>query len=214
MRLILVRHGETQWNNDYRIQGVSDIALNDRGERQAKLVAKRLSNEKIAAIYTSPLKRALATASAIAKYHRLTVATRDGLKELCHGVLEGKTAEEAHRDHGPLVDQWRQDPVNIRVPGGESLLELQARAWKVIEEITERHQGDHVVAVSHHNTIITILCRFLGLDLSNYRRLRVELGSISIIDEGAWGPIITALNDTHHLSSDGTPTRTLARLLP
>lgn len=199
MKIILVRHGETLWNEAARCQGQTDVELSPRGKEQARLLANRLAEEKIEAIYSSPLRRALDTAQAVAGPHGLTVIVRDNLKEMDQGELEGKTFAELKELHPDFLQAWRQDPTGLRVPGGESLEELQERAWQVIEEIRSQNQLSQVVAVSHHITILTILCCFLGLPLSKFRRLKKELASITVMEYGERGPALLSLNDTWHL---------------
>lgn len=175
------------------------MPLDDVGLKQAETLAERFSREKIAAVYSSSLQRALVTATLIARPHGLTVTVLDGLKEINQGELEGKTFEELRTVHAAFMERWHEDPGPVRLPNGESLLELQERAWKEIEAIKNDCPDGEVVAVSHHMTIISILCKFLGLPLSNLRRLKQDLASISIIEFGQRGPVLVCHNDTHHL---------------
>lgn len=200
MRLILVRHGETAFNRDRRVQGLSDICLTEAGERQARAVAHRLQLEPVDAFYCSPLERALATARVIAAAHNLPIIVEEGLQEMDIGEMEGLTGEEMWAQHPELLRCWAEDPASVRMPGGETLDELQERAWTAVEKILGNHQGQTVVAVSHNFAIQTIVCRALGLSLANFHRLRLDLCGLSIIEFGRRGPALVTYNDTCHLA--------------
>ena len=201
MRLYLVRHGETDWNKEGRVQGRSDQELSPLGLRQAQFLGEALRAEPIAAVYSSPLRRAFETAEAIARFHSLCVEPEEGLVEMDHGHLDGLLMEDMRRDYGGFLEEWRVESADLHVPGGESLVELQARAWAAVEGILGRHPQDTVVAVSHFFAIITIIAKALNLDLAYARRLRQDLGALSILDFGERGPALSRLNDSHHLSS-------------
>ena len=142
MKLILVRHGETHWNKDGLVQGGdSDIELNDTGLEQAGKIAAFLKNEPIIAILSSPLQRAVATAEVIASQHQLSVEIDQGLKELKVGDLEGIPISNLRTTFSRFLLQWWQDGEAMKLPNGESLVELQQRAWKVIEGLLEKHKG-------------------------------------------------------------------------
>jgi len=143
VRLILVRHGETPWNEVHRFQGISDIELSPKGTSQAKSLAESLKREPLEAIYTSPLIRARQTAEQIARYHDCPLVIDEGLKELNQGQLEGLTVEDLRRDYAVFLKKWMKNPGSTRLPQGESLGHLQKRAWskgssRVIREIQWR----------------------------------------------------------------------------
>ena len=179
LRLILARHGETDWNRILRIQGAkSDSPLNQKGMQQAEDLASRLERENIRAVYSSPLKRALNTAKAIAARHRLEVITTPLLREIEAGELEGvATAELGTRFSYYLI----RDGVEKRIPGGESLADLQERCWGFIEQIKQDYTNGSVLLVSHYFAILSIICAVLELPLANIMRLRMSSASISII---------------------------------
>lgn len=199
MRLILVRHGETDWNRERRVQGHSDVALCEEGLQQAEEVAKALQREKIVAIYSSPLQRALQTAQAVAKYHSLPVETVEDLKELDVGELDGLSFTEMRARYGDFLKQWAADAGPLRLPQGESLQELQERAWKVVEQIRGKHREGTVVVVSHNFALNSIICKAIGLSLSCFRRLRTEVAAISVLDFTERGPVLVLLNERCHL---------------
>lgn len=201
MRLILVRHGETQWNRENRVLGHTEIELNEEGRRQAERVALALREEEVAAIYCSPLKRARETAEAIARFHRVGLEVDGAFKEMDAGELDGLTYEEMRDRYGDFLREWIRDASALRMPGGESLAQVQHRAWQGVEGIIDRHPQGVVIVVSHNFAILCIICRALGLDLSQFRRLRLNVASISTLNFGGLGIHLELFNDTCHLEA-------------
>ncbi len=199
MRLILVRHGETRWNEERRIQGIGDTELNERGRKQTQYLAQALASENVVAIYSSPLSRALKTARAIARPHNLEVQIEDALKELDAGELDGLTTSEIAAQYGDFLKEWIKGSPTLKMPGGESIAELRDRAWEVIERIIKRYPDGVVIVVSHYFVILAIICQALNLDLVHYRRFRHDVAAISILDFGERGASLLLLNDTCHL---------------
>ncbi len=201
MRLILVRHGETKWNREGRFQGQSQVELNDRGMEQARHVAGALVSWKPTSLYSSPLPRTLMTASMVSKSIGLPVEPREGLKEVNLGALEGITGKMMRSKYAELYASWREDPSDVVFPQGESIRQLQTRAWRAIEEMEDAHAEGTVVAVSHNFAIRSILCACLGLPLSMFHRLRVDLASISVVSFSAGSPQVLTINERCHLDS-------------
>jgi len=201
MLLYLIRHGETDWNVEGRCQGFSDSPLNETGRRQAEATARHLSDIKIDAIYSSSLERAHEMARIIARYHKVTVQPTDALRELNQGEFEGLTFPELFESHSDFLQQWLRDPADIRVPGGESMREMQARAWAAIEDIVEKNGSGNVVVVGHNLCNSALLCKSLNLELADFRRIKQDVATINIIEFGGrWPhPVVLRLNDTCHL---------------
>jgi len=201
MRLILVRHGQTDRNQQRRLQGHSPIELNAVGIKEAEALALALREEKIEAIYSSPLRRSLETAQAINRFHQLAIESEDGLKELDIGDLDGLTIEEVRSRYNSFWRKWTSgEPGSAKCPHGESLSEAQQRAWATIQKIKRRHGQQAAIAVSHYFVIISVICKALGIDLSNMRRFRtLNTGAISILDFRDQGTTLTLFNDTCHL---------------
>src|SRR4030067_808201 len=152
VRVILVRHGETDWNKVRRIQGGgSDTPLNEKGKQQTESLAARLKSEKIQAIYSSPLQRALFTAQAIARYHQQEVKIEASLKEINVGELEGASVIEMGKQLDQLLTAGESGALP-KMPGGESITEVQQRAWNAIRRLTEYPDSTFVV-VSHYFVI-------------------------------------------------------------
>jgi len=201
LRLFLIRHGETDWNREGKVQGFCDVELNGLGLRQAEAIASSLRGEDVRAVYSSTLKRALETARLIAKVHGLSVTTDDRLKELNQGVLEGLTSERMWAEYESLLKRWREEPATLRMPGGESMQELQDRCWDFVQALVQKHLDETVVIVAHGFAIRAILCKIIGLDLNNFRRLRQSLGARNLVEFGERGWVLVSMNETWHLKS-------------
>jgi probable phosphoglycerate mutase len=200
LKLLLVRHGETKWNEERRIQGAgSDVELSERGRAQAEQLARALGEEAISAVYSSPLLRARHTAEAISRCHNLEAKLEPRLKEVDAGELEARTVASLgySLSHFLVPEAGGHMP---DLPGGEGLDDLQERAWGPIQAILDTHDGGQVVVVSHYFTILTIVCRALGFPLSTVRRMRVAPSSISTIGFSEHGPVLLSLNDTCHIA--------------
>ena len=201
MKLILARHGETDWNRDNRIQGHSDIGLNERGKEQARCLASQLKEEIITAIYTSPLRRAWETALTIAEFHQLPVQVEPDLAELDVGEMDGLTFEQMRNKYGDILREWVRDAGPVKMPQGESLEELQGRAWAAIQRMLQKHPEGTVIVVSHNFAISTIICQAIGLALCDFRKLGLSVASISMLDlTERGGARLMLLNDTCHLN--------------
>jgi broad specificity phosphatase PhoE len=202
-RLILVRHGQTEWNRVRRVQGHTDTSLDKVGRAQAERVARRLEVEGIAAVYASDLKRAQETAQRIAAKRGLTVQTSPLFREAHYGLWEGMTVAEIEAQYPEAYRRWREDSLRNRAPEGETLEELQQRALAGAAEILHAHGGGPVVIVAHGGSIRSLICGLLEWPLASHRQLRLDNASISRIDFGPYGPTLTAFNDTCHLA--GSP---------
>jgi broad specificity phosphatase PhoE len=200
MQLILIRHGETLWNKEGRVQGTSDIELSDVGKKQAELLALSLKNHTIEAIHVSPLKRAMQTAEIINEFHSLDIQLHQGLMEMDQGDFEGFSFKELIADKKEFLQKWIADPASIKMPNGESLSELQNRAWSAMEEIISKSQN--ALIVSHNFTIAAILCRLRNISLSEFRSTCVDTASKTIVRFDNEGATIESLNDRSHLSNE------------
>jgi len=201
-KVILVRHGETDWNRSRRIQGGnSDTQLNQRGRQQAESLALRLKQEKIQAIYSSPLQRAQDTARAIARYHQLPVEIELSLKEIEVGELEGVFIAEVGKHLSQFLTMHSQGEELPKIPGGESLTGVQQRVWGTIQHLVDRHGDGVLVVVSHYFSILSAICSVLNLPLSQIDRFRLSPGSISILNFDEQATRLILFNDTCHLVS-------------
>lgn len=202
MDLLLVRHGETDFNKEARVLGHTDCPLNRVGRSQARAAAAVLEKRQIDSVYASPLVRALETARDIAAVKGLEVETIDGLKEADAGDLDGLKVEEMHSKFPEFVKNWKEDIGNTHMPGGESLAQVQERAWKATTDLFARHPKGTVVAVTHNFTIICIVCKALNLPISYFRKFDLDLGSITSIKLNAPEDIVLeSLNERRHLEA-------------
>ena len=203
MKLILVRHGETKWNHEKRVVGHIGIALNNNGRKQAGQLAQALKDEEVSCIYCSPLRRARETAAAIARAQGLHVVIIDALKEVDAGELEGLTFDEVVERYGVFFQEWIKDTPSLKIPGGESITELRERTWPAVQRIVNEHHGETVIAVSHSLAILSIISRALGMNISDFRRLRMSVASINVLDFREHVTSLVLFNDTCHLESGG-----------
>lgn len=200
MRLILVRHGQTRHNADGRVQGRADIPLSDVGQRQAAALAAVLAAEPIAAVVSSPLRRARDTAAAIAAAHGLAVLVEPELVEMDVGVMEGLSGAQMRSQYPDVLKRWLEPGgTAVPLPGGESLAAVQERAWQAVSRLRERFPDGTVVAVTHNFVIAGIVCRALGLPLDAFRRFRIDLASRTTVEIGPERCLVLHLNDICHL---------------
>ena len=197
MKLILVRHGETLSNRENRVQGITDTALSDYGHVQVEKLAESLRDEPIDCIVSSPLKRAYQTAQAICKFHKTAIEIENKLQEMNHGDFENVTIAELKEKHLPFLKQWFNDPASVAMPNGESLQDLQLRAWSAIEKIIGNSKN--ILVASHGMTIMTILCKIKNLELSHAREMLVNVASKTSVEFKDGKGVITIFNDTSHL---------------
>ncbi len=205
VRLFLVRHAEAIANPELRYLGSRDDPLTERGQWQALQLAQALMPLTLAAVYTSPLTRAVTTAMPIADAHGMSIIPEPRLVEAAMGTWEGlrrveilaRSAEDAMHHQ-----RWETDPT-CAPPGGESLAAVQARVVACVRDLTERHAGAAVVLVSHVGPIKALLCTAMDVPLTGAQRMFLDSATISVIDWGAdaveWGaPAILRLYNTHH----------------
>ena len=210
MRLLLIRHGETDWNNEGRIQGHTDTPLNARGIAQAEKLAARLASENIDAVYTSPLVRARATAELIAREHGVAVISDDRLKEKCLGDLEGITGAEFEQQHGELYRAWRESETHYPLPGEEAPSAVQERVQAFLDRVRAEHPDDAQVAViSHGGTLSMFLATLTGLDIHRRFPFWFDNASVSRVDLSGTQPRLRLLNDTCHLRNGHNPSENL-----
>jgi broad specificity phosphatase PhoE len=200
--LILVRHGETEWNRNGRIQGQLDIVLSAVGREQAKRTARRLAGEAVAAVYSSDLARASETAAIIAEPHGLAVVARRELREGCFGAWQGLTVAEVRERFAADYAAVRQDPVYGRPVDGECIAEVAERVERMAEELWVAHPGETVVVVTHGGALKALVCRLLGLDLAQRWRFTVDNCSLTVFAWREGRPLLLTLNDTSHLGAD------------
>jgi probable phosphoglycerate mutase len=204
-RVFMVRHGATVLNAEDRFAGATDIELSDEGREQARRLAERLGNEKISAIYASPLGRTVETAQILAAPHKLEVQLRDGFREINHGRWEQMTRREVEQKFPEEATEWEKDPYTFAPQGGESGLAVTARALPVLIELVRQHAGENFLVVSHKATIRLLLSSLLGFDPRRYRdNLDQKPAALNIVDfRDATRSRLTLFNDTSHYDKAG-----------
>jgi probable phosphoglycerate mutase len=206
VRILLARHGETVFNVEGRWQGQSDSPLTDRGRAQARELARALADEPIAAVYSSDLGRAHATAMAVADVHSLTVRTDIRLREIHTGQWTGKCREEIDAEWPGGLHAWSTQPSQYIMPGGESIHAAQQRTLGFFAERMPAHVGDTLVVISHGAVAQAILVAALGLSVDNlWLKQRVDNCQISRLE---WTPErgleLIEMADVRHLEEVGS----------
>ena len=204
-RIFLVRHGSTVLTAEDRFAGETDVALGEDGREQARRLASRLSTQRIAAVYASPLQRATDTAGLLAQPHQLPVQKQAEFREMSHGRWEGMKRAEVERNYADEFAAWGRDPYTFAPRGGESGLAVTARALPALLEVARGHAGKTVLVVSHKATIRLLISSLLGFDPRRYRdNLDQSPAALNILDfkEGQRARL-TLFNDTSHYTQTG-----------
>ncbi len=197
--IILVRHGETDWNASETFRGRADVDLNETGLLQAELLGEFLGEEKIDLIFSSPLKRAVRTAEAIAKFQEIEVNTVENLIDFDYGEWQGLTLLEVKERYPELYQDWLDTPEQVRIPGGESLESVLSRAMPFVEDAVMRCGEGKVALVSHRVVHKVLICALLGLDNANFWNIKLDNGAITRFVYDGDKVILTAHNDTSYL---------------
>lgn len=203
-RILLIRHGQTDWNHQRRWQGGADIPLNEEGIAQAAALADYLdeSGEKIDVLVSSDLKRAYATALPIGQKTGLTIETDPRLREIAVGAFEGLTGVEVQAQYADDYRKMREDYLNFVFPGGESRLVMQTRAYEALTAVLERLSGNaalKTVAVVTHGGVVAMLLAKLFPDDAEITAKPIHNTSITIVNYGLEGWTLEALAITPHL---------------
>ncbi|MGD0006519.1 MAG: histidine phosphatase family protein [Anaerolineaceae bacterium] len=198
--IILVRHGQTEWNRVERFRGRAEVPLNKTGLAQAKNAAVRISARwKPAAVYASPLGRATETAKAIAHACNLKLQPCDGLVDIDYGEWQGLTPEEARLRWPDLVAAWYEHPETVQIPGGESLAQVRQRVTANLKDICWLYANKEIVLVGHIVVNRLILLEILGLGNERFWHLHQDPGAINVIEEKDRDFSLVSMNDTCHL---------------
>lgn len=208
MHLLLVRHGETEWNREGRYQGRTDIPLSAVGEQQVQALGARLAGVRIDVAFASPLVRARATAEAILGAPSRSAPACEleldvGLVEISHGDWEGKLASDVARDHAEMFGVWRTAPNHDSPagPGAETLGDVDARAWAVLEQVFARTGDGTALIVAHDAVNRVILCRILGLPIARVWKFRQGPAALNIVAGDVLDRLqVVRMNDAEHSS--------------
>jgi probable phosphoglycerate mutase len=213
-RVYLVRHAETTFAAEDRFAGSTDGELSEHGRMQAEALGQRLATAPVGHVYTSPMRRTIATAASIAAPHRLAPIEMSALREIDHGHWEGRTREEVEREFPEEFAAWTADPFRNAPDGGEPGVQVMARASTAVARLIERHLGETVVLVSHKATIRLLLCSWLGIDARGYRdRLDQSPACLNALDfKDAEHARLLVFNDVSHYAACPLPEQ--SRLSP
>lgn len=199
-RIVLVRHGQTEWNRHDRFRGHIDVGLNATGTRQAAEAGATIARRyHVSAIYSSPLSRAASTAAEIGRATEIPITTLAAITDFSYGEWEGKTPEEVAVAYPDAFRLWNERPHLAQLPGGESLEQLRDRACTAIEELAASRAGQTIVVVTHRMVAKVLACHFLGLPNSRVWNLEMATASISLFEKRDAGWVTLLLNDTGHL---------------
>ena len=204
MNILLVRHGETTWNRDGRYQGRTDIPLSPDGELQVRALSVRLAQVPIAVAIASPLSRARKTAEAVLAGRTIPLERDAGLVEISHGAWEGQLSVDVEAAHAEMLGLWRSHPDRDvpAGPGAETLGEVEARAWPVLERITAMlGRDDTALIVAHDAVNRVLLCRVLGLPLTRVWAFRQAPATLNVLTGRSLSELqIVRLNDSEHVA--------------
>lgn len=213
-RVYLIRHGATELSAEDRFAGSVDVLLSDEGKEQARKLGERLAAQPLVAVYASPMKRTVATAELVAEPHRLEVARVDAVREIAHGRWEGKTRVEVEKEWSDEYERWEHDPYTFAPVGGESGLQVTARALPALMQLVDKHRDAQFAVVSHKATIRLLMCSLLAFDPRRYRdRLDQSPAALNVLDfQDLDRARLTLFNDvSHYMATPEIPKGRLSR---
>ena len=197
--ILLVRHGETDWNRSGQIMGEQPVPLNQNGEAQVKRLASFLKSRSIRALYSSPVARAIQTAEILASLLQVPLTADRGLTEIKVGEWEGRYWKDLTDEFAR--QQFYASPEEARPPGGETLSEVQIRAVAAVERARARAEADRLLFVSHADVVRAILAHYLKFDLKTVRQMRIDHASLTALELDGTQADLLFLNYTTDPSS-------------
>jgi phosphoserine phosphatase len=207
-KILLVRHGHVAGISPERFRGRANLPLTAKGRHQAELTAQRISATwRPSAIYASPLSRCQDTGAAIGRPFGLTPVSFEGLVDIDYGEWQGLTPDEAKARWPWEVDLWYRAPDQAKIPGGETLQQVQMRIAAALQTVCAAHPEDTVVLVGHDSVNRVILLHALDTSLAQYWRIRQHPCAINQIEFGDNGFVIASMNQTDHLRETETASR-------
>ncbi len=207
-RIYVVRHGATELTAEDRFAGSTDVPLSDTGRAQIATLAERLRCDKLDAVYASPMVCTVETARVIAAPHGIEPWLEPGLREIDYSRWEGRARHEVEAEHASEYDAWQEDPLTVAPQGGESGVQVLARALPVLRRVVQNHRRRSVLLVSHKGTIRLLISSLMGFDARGYRdRLDQSPGALNILDfTSDVRARLRLFNDSSHY--EDVPTRT------
>jgi len=201
MKLILVRHGATDWNQAQRFQGQANLSLNETGRQQAEALAKKLAAQPLDGIIHSDLVRARQTAEAIARQRDCWLQEEPRLREISFGEWEGMTYAEIQSRAPEALAAWEQDPLEAAPPGGETIHQLAGRVELALKDMRQKYSSQTILVVAHGGPLQVLICQALGLSPAQYWQFHLSNASVSHLAFYPAGAILNGLNDTAHLEA-------------
>lgn len=203
LTLYFLRHGETTSSQTGTYCGLLDLHLTEAGQQMAEDFAQAYQDLPWKAVYCSPLKRTISTATPLCDRLGLNLKLRDGLREIAYGEWEGKTPSEVNAQFHDDYIRWLTDPGWNAPNGGEKGIDIARRTSEVLEEIEQTYDDGNVLVVSHKATIRIMLCSLLGIDLGRFRdRIGMPVASVSIVELTSNGPLVHVMGDRSHLQEE------------
>jgi len=199
LRLLIVRHGETEWNAQSRYQGQSDVPLSDVGRAQARALVGRLAREPLDAVYISDLSRALETAEIVLNGRNIPQVIEPRLREMHFGVMEGLTFNDAYALYPKEIDAWLND-YNTPPPGGEDLESFAARVGSLMQELQARHEGQTILLVAHGGPLSEMARLALKMPHTHRWSFMMDNASLSELQFNDGFPRIKFWNETCHVT--------------
>lgn len=179
--LLVIRHGETDYNRQHRFQGHADVPLNALGRTQAERLAARLAGESVDAIVSSDLQRALATAEAVGQLFDLEPEVDAKWREQCFGILEGLQVQAVRRDHAGLWTQWLRYDADWSLPGGESVRSFHARVLRAVQWVADEHRGQRVAVFTHGGVLDMLWRHATGASLHGPRTVEIPNTGLNVL---------------------------------
>jgi broad specificity phosphatase PhoE len=200
LKIYLLRHGETTYSQRGAYCGAVDAELTPEGQKMAQCFSDAYRSIPWTEVYVSPMKRAIATAQPLCDALGLSMQIREGLREISYGLWEDQELETVRQTYDKDYLSWQTDPAWNPPTGGETAIQIAARALPIITEIESKYKSGNVLVVSHKATIRIILCSLLGIDVGRYRdRINAPAASVSIIKFVAYGPMLEVLGDRSYM---------------
>lgn len=198
-RVILTRHGETQWNLEGRVQGAMDSPLTSTGIRQAQILAERIRDEGISAVYASNLPRAIATAQEIRKQLNLPdVLISEAIRELSFGDWEGRAWKDLSEVYPEVFECWERAPHEVKIPGGESMVQVTDRAWDFFTHLPAKHPEQTICVVTHGMTLQLLVKKAMGIAIEDWIHTPWQYNTaINVFDLTSDGQVIPVLIADH-----------------
>jgi broad specificity phosphatase PhoE len=202
-QVIVIRHGQTQWNRDEKFRGRVEVDLDELGIKQAEATAERVTEFPVAAVYCSPLKRASSTASIIARKLKLEAQPLPAIIDIDFGKWQGLSPKEVAQKYSSDFDLWLHRPHLLKFPGGESLEEVRQRAATAVDGLVNQYPDKTIVLVTHRVVTQILILHFLKVDNSRFWQIVQDVCCLNIFEVKDGMSYARLLNDTCHLKKNG-----------